>query len=185
MKANEVIRKFMDQSKAEHQKAKQAVKVAEEQEKVQLLNLSVMAHSVFNQWFFFPQLLADKDKELDSVRQELKKSSEAVSEARNQAEEASTRLRRSEEERSGLEKRVRTSETVIDWLNRQLTQAQRRDPGLRLAAPPDGLATFSSALISAASTPLDARTGASGRSAGTSHQRQQQQESLQFRDKEK
>ena len=36
VKANEIIRKYMDQSKAEHQKAKEAEKIAEEREKVSL-----------------------------------------------------------------------------------------------------------------------------------------------------
>lgn len=33
--------------------------------------------------------------------------------------------------------------TVIQWLNKQLTFAQSRDPGLRLGPPPDIMATSS------------------------------------------
>ncbi len=159
VKANEIIRKFMDQNKAEHQKAKQAARIAEEQERI----------------------LTDKDKELDGVREELRKAAEDSTGARRGAEEAEAKLRRSEEDRSALENKLRTSETVIDWLNRQLTHAQRRDPGLRLAAPPEGIATFSSTMggAGATSTPLERRAEASGRSADLP------EESIRLRDKEK
>ncbi len=89
-------------------------------------------------------MIGEKDVELDAVREELRKLSETCQTTRTEAEEAADRLRTSEEERTSLEKRLNTSETVISWLNRQLTQAQKRDPGLRLTAPPEGLATFTS-----------------------------------------
>ena len=36
-------------------------------------------------------------------------------------------------------KRAATQETVVRWLNGQLTTAQARDPGLRIGPPPQGL----------------------------------------------
>ena len=73
---------------------------------------------------------------MDAARSELK----SVSERLSASEAAKTSLEDSEkraaEKVEALEKKVATNENVIHWLNRQLTQAQARDPGLKLAAPP-------------------------------------------------
>lgn len=174
LKANEIIKKFQarlyklllvisfacrpkltnaifsihqDQVRSEHQKVKLSAQVLNEQDK----------------------LITDKEAELESARSELKASSEATADAGAKLEEAAAGAERLREELREAEKRVRTGETVIHWLNKQLTAAQARDPGLRIGPPPEGLATtvFSTSGIAAASTPfVAARKGAASLAMG-------------------
>ncbi len=139
VKANEVIQKFVAQNKSEHQKVKMTAQLLEEQEKI----------------------LVAKDKELDAVREELRKVTEETREVKNLGDALRLKLKQLEDEKSNLEKKVATNEKVIDWLNNQLTTAQRKFPALRLSAPPDGITTFSSSGM-VSSTPLE-RPASNGR----------------------
>ena len=134
IKANQIIQKFQDHSKAEHDKVKLAAKVIEEQEKV----------------------LADKDKEMNALREELRTQAEFCSEQKIKAAEMEAEAKMTDGEKAELEKKIQTNEKVIQWLNKQLTTAQARDPGLRLAPPPEGL-TFTPSAMNAMSTPVSTK----------------------------
>jgi len=77
------------------------------------------------------QILTAKDSELNGVREELRKASDNLSEARQAKQDIEAELKRATDEKAELTKRLNTNEHVIDWLNKQLTHAQKRDPGLR------------------------------------------------------
>lgn len=130
--ANEVIQKFQDSNKSEHAKLKKCIKIIEEQEKV----------------------VSEKDKELNSLREELKRSSDDLREQLRLKTDVEIEQRRVREEKSELEKKLKTNETVIHWLNKQLTTAQAKYPGFRVGKPPDGLTTFTPSGIGANSTPI-------------------------------
>ena len=59
-------------------------------------------------------------------------------------------LRKNSEE---IAKKLNTNEGVVQWLNKQLNMAQKRDPGLRLGPPPAGL-QFSNSEMASTSTPM-------------------------------
>uniref|UniRef100_A0A0K2T197 Spindle assembly abnormal protein 6 homolog [Saccoglossus kowalevskii] n=1 Tax=Lepeophtheirus salmonis TaxID=72036 RepID=A0A0K2T197_LEPSM len=128
MKANEIIKKFQEQARSQHQKVQLGSNVVQEQER----------------------LLSEKETELESIRTQLK----SIKEKQNSMELQSQEFELNDNEKNRrieeLEKQIKTNETVIHWLNKQLTTAQARDPGLRLAPAPDGTG-FS---LMASSTPV-------------------------------
>ena len=73
------------------------------------------------------------------MREELKVANEALarSEAAQEAVEAEKAKLVSDLE--DVTKKVRTNENVIHWLNNQLTQAQARDPKLKLGPTPPSM----------------------------------------------
>ena len=132
LKGNEIIKKFQDQVKAEHHKVKLSAQVIEQQENV----------------------LAQKDEELNNVREELRKAKETAGMMNNERAGTDLEHKRLNDKIGDLERKLRTNEAVIAWLNKQLTIAQARDPGLRLGPPPDGLTTFTPSAMTASSTPM-------------------------------
>ncbi|CAB4063897.1 SAS-6 [Lepeophtheirus salmonis] len=128
MKANEIIKKFQEQARSQHQKVQLGSNVVQEQER----------------------LLSEKETELESIRTQLK----SIKEKQNSMELQSQEFELNDNEKNRrieeLDKQIKTNETVIHWLNKQLTTAQARDPGLRLAPAPDGTG-FS---LMASSTPV-------------------------------
>merc|ERR1712110_797503 len=52
-----------------------------------------------------------------------------------------------------LEKKLQSSESTIQWLNKNLTTAQARDPSLKFAPPPQGV-HFSPSAMASTSTPM-------------------------------
>ena len=106
-------------------------------------------------------IVAAKEAELEAARIDIRTSSEAATDAKAAAEEAEASAARLRAEAAEAGKRAATQETVIRWLNGQLTTAQTRDPGLRIGPPPQGLLEAgSAALVSTpgmkTSTPMDA-----------------------------
>ncbi len=131
LKANEIIRKLQEQNRKENNKIKMGCQIVEEQEKV----------------------LQEKDRELESTRKELKEKSERLEARLQEGKMLERQLDEVRETADDLAKKVKTNEAVIQWLNKQLTTAQARDPGLRLGPPPDGL-NFTPSAMASTSTPL-------------------------------
>jgi uncharacterized coiled-coil protein SlyX len=131
------------------------------------------------------KLIAEKNEELNVMREDLKVSSEKLSDAKQSRTELEGKCRQLEEEIASLEKKLKTNETVISWLNRQLTTAQARDPGFRLAPPPDGITTFTTSGIGAASTPIEPQNARRPQAVGRSKNLSQQDETIQLKGKEK
>lgn len=132
VKANEIIKKFQSQVLNEHSKVKSNERALQEQEK----------------------LLSCKNEELNTLREELKTATDKVTDLNQQKSDLETKCHKLEEEVSALEKKLKTNETVINWLNKQLTTAQARDPGFKIAPPPEGVMTFTPSGIGASSTPI-------------------------------
>ncbi len=87
LKANEIIGKFQDQVRDEHQKVKLGAQVINELEKV----------------------VGAKETELESARQELKAATEASADTAAKTEEANAEAERLRSEIGDLEKKVRSS----------------------------------------------------------------------------
>ena len=128
-KSYEVIKKFQDNSKNQQEKIGKASGLILEQEKV----------------------IRDKDEEMDSLREELKRSADEINAGKINFQELADEKFKLKEDKSDLEKKLSTNDLVIKWLNKELTKAQARDPGLKLGPPPEGI-----------SQPLFASTPAAG-----------------------
>ena len=139
-KANEIIHKFQQQVKSEHSKVKLSAKIIEEQEKV----------------------VGQKDTELTSIREDLKKLSDELGAKKREISEAEISQLKMVDQIAELEKKLKTNEGVIDWLNKQLTSVQAKHPNLKLAPPPRELGSmvaFTPSGMGAMSTPADRPTG--------------------------
>lgn len=132
IKANEVIRKLQDQNRKENHKIKLGCQIVQEQEK----------H------------LADKENELENTRKQLKDKTEESNHKEEELETLKNQLEATKNESDELNKKLKTNENVIQWLNKQLTTAQARDPGLRLGPPPPGIINFSASGMASTSTPM-------------------------------
>lgn len=131
LKANDVIKKLQEQNRKENHKIRLGYQIVQEQEKV----------------------LGDKDTELESVRRQLKEKGDecnACLEEKHWLENLVETQKKTVEE---LSKKSKTEEAVIQWLNKQLTTAQARDPGLRLGPPPTGI-QFTPSAMASTSTPV-------------------------------
>lgn len=158
LKANEIIKKFQNQVKSEHHKVKISLRTIEENENI----------------------IESKDKELNAMREEVKLAAESQRKDVDHRNELTSQVKALQGQVADLEKKLSTNETVIAWLNKQLTTAQARDPGLRLAPPPDGIRTFTPSGMAAFSTPTSPselpRPRTVGRSQNINHE-----ESIQLR----
>eukprot|EP00095_Tigriopus_kingsejongensis_P003000 maker-scaffold784_size97500-snap-gene-0.28 protein:Tk03000 transcript:maker-scaffold784_size97500-snap-gene-0.28-mRNA-1 annotation:"spindle assembly abnormal protein 6-like protein" len=134
VKANEIIRKFQNHVQVEHQKVKLSAQILKEQEKV----------------------MGEKEAEIATLREDLRALKADVNSQRLGLAENELEKKKLNDQVDDLEKKLRTNETLIHWLNKQLTTAQARDPGLRLTAPPrevGSLVGFTPSGMGASSTP--------------------------------
>ena len=81
-------------------------------------------------------LLPGKDEELSSIREELKTANEALAKSKAAQEAFETEKAKLTADLEEVQKKLATNENIIHWLNTQLTQAQARDPKLKLGGPP-------------------------------------------------
>lgn len=114
VKANEAIKKLKEEVKKQAQKAQIAQQIVAEQEKV----------------------VERKGGELEELRERIRADSEASLAWRAERQELVLAAQRDREELDKLGRTVKTGESVIQWLNKQLTAAKVRDPGLRISGPP-------------------------------------------------
>eukprot|EP00088_Acartia_fossae_P008626 TRINITY_DN14146_c0_g1_i1.p1 TRINITY_DN14146_c0_g1~~TRINITY_DN14146_c0_g1_i1.p1 ORF type:complete len:683 (+),score=187.53 TRINITY_DN14146_c0_g1_i1:221-2050(+) len=98
LKANEIIGKLQDQLKQEQNKSKLRGKIATEQEK----------------------LLSDKDKDLQAVQEQLRKTEASKDEIMKEQDEHLAKVAELESEKEKLEQLNKSNENVINWLNKQL-----------------------------------------------------------------
>ena len=88
------------------------------------------------------KMIAKKDMELEDTRNQLKDQSDANREWMTSKELLNKELEFKDLEIESLRKAAKTSDTVVQWLNKQLTAAKVRDPGLRIGPPPTNITNF-------------------------------------------
>ena len=121
---------FQDQNRNLDQKIKKGLQIVKEQEKIVEL----------------------KESELESTRSDLKDKTEQIALSEKEVETLEQKVQTLRETTDEMRKKLKTNDSVIQWLNKQLTTAQARDPGLRLGPPPEGIHFSPSSL--ATSTPM-------------------------------
>lgn len=131
VKANEAIKKLQEENRRQNQKVKLSHKIVSEQEK----------------------LIAKKEAECEDARSQLKEQSEANRDWIGSKELLNKELDIKDAEIENLKKAAKTSDTVIQWLNKQLTAAKVRDPGLKIGPPPANLSSVPQGLALSATTP--------------------------------
>lgn len=117
VKANEASKKLQAEARRQTDKVKLSHKIVSEQEK----------------------LISKKDAELEDTRTQLRDQSEANREWLASKELLNRDIESKDTEIEQLRKTCKTNETVIQWLNKQLTAAKVRDPGLKIGPPPSSL----------------------------------------------
>jgi len=117
VKANEVTKKLQSEARRQTEKVKLSHKILSEQEK----------------------LITKKEAELEDTRTQLRDQSEANREWLTSKDLMKRDLEAKDAEIEQLRKSGKTSDTVIQWLNKQLTAAKVRDPGLKIGPPPSSL----------------------------------------------
>ena len=132
-KANEIIEKLQNVNRKMDGKLKTASEIIDKQEEV----------------------IQAKEAEIEDARLQLANKTKELNENQTDKEEIKENLAKAKKENEGFIKDLRTKENVIQWLNKQLTTAQARDPGLRLGPPPEGIHFSPSA--TSTSTPMNAK----------------------------
>lgn len=117
VKANEAMKKLQTEARRQAEKVKLSSKILSEQEK----------------------LIAKKEAEVEDTRTQLRDASEANREWLTSKDIMKRDIEAKDAEIEQLRKSAKTSETVIQWLNKQLTAAKVRDPGLKIGPPPSSL----------------------------------------------
>jgi len=117
VKANDTIKKLQTEVRRHNDKVKLSHKIVTEQEK----------------------LIAKKELELEDVRTQLRDQTESNREWLASKDLMSRELEAKEAQVCQLQKAGKTSDSVIQWLNKQLTAAKVRDPGLKIGPPPSSL----------------------------------------------
>jgi len=144
VKANETIKKLQSEIRRHNDKVKLSQKIVGEQEK----------------------LISKKEAELEDTRTQLRDQSEANREWLASKDLMSRELEAKDAEIDQLRRTGKTSDTVIQWLNKQLTAAKVRDPGLKIGPPPSSL--VGGATMSPHSAVLPSLLGTPGPTGATS-----------------
>ena len=99
------------------------------------------------------EVIQAKEAEVEDVRLQLANKTEELKQSQNENQDLEENVAKMKADNEGYCKDLKTKENVIQWLNKQLTTAQARDPGLRLGPPPEGIHFSPSA--TSTSTPMN------------------------------
>ena len=85
------------------------------------------------------EVIQSKSDELEDARKQLADKTEELKSIQIENENLNENLEKLKTELYDTKNKLENKDQVIQWLNKQLTTAQARDPGLRLTQPPEGI----------------------------------------------